>query len=34
MEDGFSYSGDWVSGEMSGKGIAIYANGDSMRATF
>ena len=34
MKDGFSYSGDWISGEMSGKGIAIYANGDRFDGYF
>ena len=34
MEDGFSYTGDWVSGEMSGKGIVVYANGDQYDGSF
>ena len=34
MKDGFSYSGDWASGEMSGKGIAMYANGDRYEGYF
>jgi hypothetical protein len=34
MEDGFSYTGGWVSGEMSGKGIAVYANGDQYDGFF
>ena len=27
-------SGDWASGEMSGKGIAMYANGDKYEGYF
>ncbi len=34
MNDGFSYTGDWVSGEMSGRGVAVYANGDKYEGYF
>ena len=34
MKDGFEYSGQWLSGEMHGTGIAKYANGDVYDGNF
>ena len=34
MPDGFKYIGDWKNGEISGEGVATYANGDVYEGTF
>jgi hypothetical protein len=34
LPDGFSYTGDWTNGEISGKGRATYNNGDVYEGTF
>jgi len=34
MTDGFTYEGEWKSGEIHGKGVATYANGDVYEGTF
>jgi hypothetical protein len=34
MPDGFTYDGEWQNGEISGAGIATYANGDVYEGSF
>ena len=34
MQDGFTYDGQWLEGEISGTGMATYANGDVYEGTF
>jgi hypothetical protein len=34
MTDGFSYTGEWLDGEIHGKGTATYANGDVYTGSF
>ena len=32
--DGFAYEGEWQAGQISGKGVATYANGTRLEGTF
>ena len=34
MPDGFVYEGDWQNGEISGRGVATYTNGDVYEGMF
>jgi hypothetical protein len=34
MPDGFQYVGQWENGEISGQGVATYANGDVYEGQF
>jgi len=34
MADGFTYTGGWKAGEITGEGIATYANGDVYEGFF
>jgi hypothetical protein len=34
MKDGFSYTGEWLGGEIHGFGTATYANGDVYTGSF
>ena len=34
MKDGFSYTGEWLEGEIHGMGTATYANGDIYKGSF
>ncbi len=34
MADGFRYVGQWKAGEIDGKGVATYANGDVYEGSF
>jgi hypothetical protein len=34
MPDGFTYEGEWQNGEISGRGVATYSNGDIYEGMF